>query len=78
MLYPFMSVYREDEDEEGREMVNPPSKSLCCNAILQEANLEMESYFETIFNKTLIHYHLRITLCFKIQDYSNEKFFEIP
>ena len=35
-------------DEEGRELVNPPSKSMCSNAmLLQEANSEMESHFET-------------------------------
>ena len=45
MLYPFMSV----QDEEERNLVNPPSKSLCCNAnCLQEANLEMELHFESI------------------------------
>ena len=49
MLYPFMSVHEDGDDEEGRELVNPPSKSLCCGTILlQEANLEMESHFETI------------------------------
>ena len=50
MLYPFMSVYGEVcEEEEERELVNLPSKSLCCNAmLLQEANMEMESHFETI------------------------------
>ena len=49
MLYPFMSVYGAEGDDEGREMVNPLSKSMCCNAmLLQEANLEMESHFETI------------------------------
>ena len=48
MLYPFMSVHGEESDKEGQEMVNPPSKSLCVNAVLQEANLEMESHFETI------------------------------
>ena len=49
MLYPFMSVHEEKSDEEGREMVNPPSKSLSANvALLQEANLEMEFHFETI------------------------------
>ena len=49
MLYPFMSVYGADCDEEEGELVNPPSKSMCCNAmILQEANSEMESHFETI------------------------------
>ena len=48
MLYPFMSVHGEESDEEGQEMVSPPSKSLSVNAILQEANLEMESHFETI------------------------------
>ena len=49
MLYPFMSVHREESNEEGQEMVNPPNKSLNVNvALLQEANLEMESHFETI------------------------------
>ena len=49
MLYPFMSVYGEVGEEEERELVNLPSKSLCCNAmLLQEANLKMESHFETI------------------------------
>ena len=49
MLYPFMSVYGEVGEEEERELVNPPSKSLCHNTmLLQEANLEMESHFETI------------------------------
>ena len=47
MLYPFMSVYEEGGKEEERELVNPPSKSLCRNTmLLQEANLEMESHFE--------------------------------
>ena len=31
MLYHFMSVYEEDEDEEDRERVNHPSNSLCYN-----------------------------------------------
>ena len=48
MLYPFISVHGEESDEEEQEMVNPPLKSLCVNAVLQEANLEMESHFETI------------------------------
>ena len=49
MLYPFMSVHGEDCNEEGQEVVNPPSKSLNVNAtLLQEANLEMESHFGTI------------------------------
>ena len=49
MLYPFMSVHGEESDEEGQEMVNPPSKSLNVNvALLQEANLKMESHFEII------------------------------
>ena len=49
MLYPFMSVYSEVAEEDERELVNLPSKSLCRNAmLLQEANLEMESHFETI------------------------------
>ena len=49
MLYPFMSVHEDGDNEEERELVNPPSKSLCCDTILlQEANLEMESHFETI------------------------------
>ena len=46
MLYPFMTVHGEDCDEEGQEVVNPPSKSLNINAaLLQEANLKMDSYF---------------------------------
>ena len=48
MLYPFMSIHGEESNKEGQEMVNPPSKSLCVNAVLQEANLEMQSHFETI------------------------------
>ena len=49
MLYPFMSVHEDGDDEEGRELVNPPSKSLRCGTIqLQEANLEMEAHFETV------------------------------
>ena len=49
MLYPFMSVCEDNCEEEEREMVNPPSKSLCFNAVvLQEANLETESYFEYV------------------------------
>ena len=49
MLYPFMSVRGVDGDEEERELVNPPSKSVHCNAmLLQEANSEMDSHFETI------------------------------
>ena len=49
MFYPFMSVHEDGDNEEGRGLVNPPSKSLCCNTILlQETNLEMESHFETI------------------------------
>ena len=49
MFYPFMSVHEDNDDEEGRELVNPPSKSLCCDTIwLQEANLKMKSHFETI------------------------------
>ena len=49
MLYPFMSVHEDESDDGARELVNPPSKSLCCSAtLLQEANLEMESHFETI------------------------------
>ena len=49
MLYPFMSVYGEDGEEGEGEMVNLPSKSLCCNTmLLQEANFEMESHFEII------------------------------
>ena len=49
MLYLFMSVYGVDGDGEEGELVNPPSKSVCCNAmLLQEANFEMESHFETI------------------------------
>ena len=49
MLYPFISVHEDIDEEEGRELVNPPSKSLCCDTIwLQEANLEMKSHFETI------------------------------
>ena len=49
MLYPFMSVRGVDGDEEERELVNPPSKSVYCNAmLLQEANSEMDSHFETI------------------------------
>ena len=49
MLYPFMSVQEEKSDQEGWEMVNPPSKSLYAKvALLREANLEMESHFETI------------------------------
>ena len=48
MLYPFMSIHEDEGEEEGREMVNPPSKLLCANAtLLQEANLRMESHFES-------------------------------
>ena len=48
MLYPFMSVHEDEREEDGREMVNPPSKSLCANAmLLQEVNLRMESHFES-------------------------------
>ena len=48
MLYPFMSIHEDEVEEEGREMVNPPSKSLCANAtLLQEATLRMESHFES-------------------------------
>ena len=44
-----MSVYGEECEEEEGELVDPPSKLLCCNALqLQEANLEMELYFDTI------------------------------
>ena len=46
MLYPFMSAYEEESDEEGQEVINPPSKSLTVNvALLREANVEMESHF---------------------------------
>ena len=39
----------EGDDEEGRDLVNPPSKSLSCNTIrLQEANQKMNSHFENI------------------------------
>ena len=48
ILYPFMSVYGEESDEEGQEMISQPSKSLSVTAILQESNLEMESHFRTI------------------------------
>ena len=49
MLYPFMSVHEDESNDGERELVTPPSMSLCSNAILlQEANLEMESYFGTI------------------------------
>ena len=49
MLYPFMSVHEDKSNNGERESVTPPSRSLCSNAILlQEANLEMESYFGTI------------------------------
>ena len=49
MLYPFMSVHEDESDNRVRELVNPPSKLLCCSAtFLQEANLEMESHFGTI------------------------------
>ena len=49
MLYPFMSVHEGESNDGKRELVTPPSRSLCINAILlQEANLEMESYFGTI------------------------------
>ena len=49
MLYSFMSVHGEDCDEEGQEVVNPPSTSLNINAtLLQEANLKMDFYFGTI------------------------------
>ena len=38
MLYPFMSVHEDESDDGARELVNPPSKSLCCSAtFLQEA-----------------------------------------
>ena len=58
MLYPFMSVYGEIGDEEERELVNPPSKSLCHDTmLLQEANLEMESHFETSNKSLNIYYH---------------------
>ena len=49
MLYPFMSINGEGCEEEGQDMVNPPSKSLHVNVrLLQEANLEMESHFGII------------------------------
>ena len=49
MLYPFMSINGEGREEEGQDMVNPPSKSLHVNVgLLQEANLEMESHFGII------------------------------
>ena len=49
MLYPFMSVHEDESNDGERESVTPPSMLLCSNAILlQEANLEMESYFGTI------------------------------
>ena len=48
ILYPFMSVHGEESDEGRQEMVNLPSKSLNGDAILHEANLEMESHFEII------------------------------
>ena len=49
MLYPFMSVREDVGEEEERELVDPPSKSLSYNAtLLQEANLEMVSHFESI------------------------------
>ena len=48
MLYPFMSVREEEGEEEERDLVDPPSKSMSYNAtILQEANLEMVSHFES-------------------------------
>ena len=53
MLYPFMSVHGEESDEEGREVVCPPSKSLSVNTILQEANLEMESHFGILIPKII-------------------------
>ena len=44
-----MSAHGEESEEEGQETVNPPSKSLKVNVVLlQEANLEMETHFETI------------------------------
>ena len=49
MLYLFMSVRGVVEDEEERELVNPPSKVVYCNAMmLQEANSELESHFGTV------------------------------
>ena len=43
-----MSVHGDEGNEEGQEMVYPPSKLLNVKvALLQEANLEMESHFET-------------------------------
>ena len=48
MLYPFMSVREDAGEEEEKELVNPPPKSMSYNAIvLQEANLEMVSHFES-------------------------------
>ena len=48
MLYPFMSVCEDAGEEEEREMVDPPSKSMSYNEfVLQEANLEMVSHFES-------------------------------
>ena len=40
MLYPFMSVREDVGEEEERDLVDPPSKSMSYNAtVLQEANL---------------------------------------
>ena len=48
MLYPFMSVREDEGEEKERDLVNPPSKSMSYNAtVLQEANLEMVSHFES-------------------------------
>ena len=43
-----MSVHGEESDEGRQEMANLPSQSLNGDAILHEANLEMESHFEII------------------------------
>ena len=48
MLYPFMSVREDGGEVEERDLVNPPFKSMSYNAtVLQEANLEMVSHFES-------------------------------
>ena len=48
ILYPFMSVHEEGDDEEGRDLVNPPSKSLSCDTIrLQEANQRVRENSKT-------------------------------
>ena len=43
-----MSVHEDEKEEERRELVSSSSKSLSINTILlQEANLKMESYFDS-------------------------------